>query len=158
MLRRPNDWTAAKPRAAGPVAAEAPPAQPLRQSPRDGDSPKGADGELTALERGEALLSAAKHGRADEVKRLLTSGVPVDARDRNKNTAMHLACREGHLKCVKKLLGGKAKLTAKNRLGETCLHLVGRRCVCVVCHAHDPVGGQKAARRVLYDGAQGAFT
>jgi ankyrin repeat protein len=75
----------------------------------------------------DLLFEAAKRGDADEVKRLVTDlGVSVDAKDRNRNTALHHASREGHVAVIKQLQRHKAKLTSQNRSKETALHLAAQ--------------------------------
>jgi ankyrin repeat protein len=75
----------------------------------------------------DKLFDAAKRGDADEVKRLVSElGVSVDAKDRNRNTAMHHASREGHVAVIKQLQRHKAKLTSQNRSKETALHLAAQ--------------------------------
>jgi ankyrin repeat protein len=75
----------------------------------------------------DLLFEAAKRGDADEVKRLVSElGVSVDAKDRNRNTALHHASREGHVAVIKQLQRHKAKLTSQNRSKETALHLAAQ--------------------------------
>jgi ankyrin repeat protein len=70
------------------------------------------------------LFEAARSGDAETIKQLLSSGaVSVDAKDSNRNSALHLACRHGHLAAIKQLLRHKVKLTAHNRAKESALHL-----------------------------------
>ncbi|MFI1959854.1 ankyrin repeat domain-containing protein [Streptomyces althioticus] len=59
-------------------------------------------------ERSEALPSAAKDNRPAEVARLLSSGVGVDAVDREGRSALDLAVQEGHADMVRLLLAAGA--------------------------------------------------
>jgi ankyrin repeat protein len=91
------------------AAASGPPPPP--ESPRSGEGER-------------KLFEAARTGDAEAIKQLLSDGaVSVDAKDGNRNSALHLACRHGHVACIKQLLRHKVKLTAHNRAKESALHL-----------------------------------
>ena len=74
------------------------------------------------------------------LRHLVLKGAALDARDRNGNTALHLACRDGSLACIYALLNPLSAeeyreanvscfanfpqdLNIKNYDGETCLHM-----------------------------------
>jgi len=59
------------------------------------------------------------------VKALLEHGfsLGVDARNRNRATALHVAACQGHTKVVKLLLGHYAEVNVKDKKGRTALHM-----------------------------------
>jgi len=58
------------------------------------------------------------------VEALIRQQVALDVRNRQGNTALHLACREGHLEAARLLVAAQPGLTAvMNYEGLTCLHL-----------------------------------
>jgi len=69
------------------------------------------------------LLSAARHGRTEEVRALLEArGVSVDARDVHGNSCLHVACQNGHRKVAKLALRAGANPDAQNLKGNTPAH------------------------------------
>ncbi len=69
------------------------------------------------------LISAAKKGELDAVKRLLRCKVNPNMRDKTGWTALHWASQEGFLAIVKALVGDGADLNAADTLGFTPLAL-----------------------------------
>jgi len=58
------------------------------------------------------------------VEALVRRQVPLDTRNRDGNTALHLACREGHVEVATMLVAAQPGLTSvMNYDGLTCLHL-----------------------------------
>ncbi|MEW6277396.1 MAG: ankyrin repeat domain-containing protein [Candidatus Eremiobacterota bacterium] len=70
----------------------------------------------------EALLAAAEHGFRPAVDWCLERGLPVDARDSQGNTPLHLACRSGCPLCCQALLQAGASPNVRARDGSTPLH------------------------------------
>jgi ankyrin repeat protein len=81
-------------------------------------------------EKNAQLLNACKRGDLDTVKRLISEGAKIDAKDSEGNTALLLAAKGDHLELVKWLLlkegGGGAKITQKNNQNETALLLASK--------------------------------
>jgi ankyrin repeat protein len=72
----------------------------------------------------DALLRAAREGKDDTVKALLSSpDVDVNAKDENGSTALIEAARYGHDDVVRALLARGADLKAKDKDGKTALML-----------------------------------
>ena len=71
---------------------------------------------IASLEPEELALlpRAAEDGRLDVVEALLAAGVPVDARDSNGATALHLAGIRGRAPIVRALLGSGPDLTIRD--------------------------------------------
>ena len=65
------------------------------------------------------LLDACKNGNIDLVKKMLSYGADVNAKNNNGNTPLHLASRKGHTEIVKLLLEHGADANVKNNDGET---------------------------------------
>ena len=71
-----------------------------------------------------ALHLAAYVGLPGVVEALVRRQVPLDTRNRDGNTALHLACREGHAEVAGLLCAAQPGLTSvMNYDGLTCLHL-----------------------------------
>lgn len=70
----------------------------------------------------DELFRFSRHGRADEVERLLSSGIPVDVRDENGNTVLIIACQNGNKRVAKAALRRGANINARNLKGNTPLH------------------------------------
>jgi ankyrin repeat protein len=69
------------------------------------------------------LHLAAMNEALDDMKVLVTAGVPIDAKGRFGDTALHEASVRGHKNSVRKLLRLGADPTIKNDFGETALDL-----------------------------------
>lgn len=69
----------------------------------------------------ESLLEMCKQGNKTLVKQILATGLPVDAQDKNGQSALMVACEFGHLTLVKLLLKKGAKVNLKNNYGLTAL-------------------------------------
>jgi ankyrin repeat protein len=70
----------------------------------------------------ENLFSAARHGRVDEIERLLSMGIPVDVKDAYGNTVLTVACQNGNKRVAKTVLRRGANLNTRNFKGNTPLH------------------------------------
>lgn len=68
------------------------------------------------------LFSLARHGKADDVNRILLKGVPVDSRDGNGNTILSVGCQNKSKRIVKLALRYGADMNATNSRGNTALH------------------------------------
>lgn len=93
-----------------PVAVRAPvaalePSQRLTQQKPTGAAPTPAKPVPSKASKDAALIAAAEQGRLDEVKRLVTEGADVKARDKVGYTALDWARAMGHRQIVE-LLGG----------------------------------------------------
>lgn len=69
-----------------------------------------------------ALHEAASSGDMDAVRRLLSLGADVNARDDGGTTPLHLACRHGRIEIVRLLLEHGADPNAASGSGATPLH------------------------------------
>ena len=69
------------------------------------------------------FLEAAMEGDVSMIQGLLEKGVDIQAREEEKNTALHLATRNGKEAAVRLLLRKGADIEATNQKGETALHL-----------------------------------
>lgn len=70
----------------------------------------------------EDIFSFTRHGRAEEIERLLSKGIPVDIRDAFGNTLLIIACQNGNKRITKALLRRGANINARNYKGNTPLH------------------------------------
>lgn len=70
----------------------------------------------------EDMFSFARHGRIEEIERLLDKGVPVDVRDQYGNTVLITACQNGNKRVAKAVLRRSADINARNFKGNTPLH------------------------------------
>ncbi len=68
------------------------------------------------------IFSFARHGRCEEVERLLTRGIPVDVKDPHGNTLLTIACQNGNKRVAKAVLRRGANINARNFKGNTPLH------------------------------------
>ena len=86
------------------------------------DSPKD-DGDARQQSLDQALLTAARQGDEDEVRRLLADGARVTVVDQGARTALHHAASHGHAMLIDLLLEHGAPLDAPDRSGHTAVHL-----------------------------------
>lgn len=70
----------------------------------------------------EDIFSFTRHGRLEEIERLLNKGVPVDIRDLYGNTILITACQNGNKRVAKAALRRGANINARNYRGNTPLH------------------------------------
>ena len=68
------------------------------------------------------IFSFARHGRVDEIDRLLDKGIPVDVRDAHGNTLLTTACQNGNKRVAKCVLRRAANINSRNNKGNTPLH------------------------------------
>lgn len=66
------------------------------------------------------------------VSLLLAAGADADSRDKDGNTALHLAANSGHTRCVELLLLGNAMVDQVSPQGQRALHLAA-------CGGHETV-------------------
>ncbi len=69
-----------------------------------------------------SLRRAAARGRKSRVQKLIASGAPIDAKDDNGDTALHLGVLGNHAEVVDALLASGAAVDSKNKCGWTPLH------------------------------------
>jgi len=75
----------------------------------------GAPHGLSAHEAGSRAIFAALSGDSAALRRLVSAGIPVDACDYDKRTALHLAAAEGNLTVVQELVAFGADVNAVDR-------------------------------------------
>ena len=68
------------------------------------------------------VFSSARHGRVDEIEKLLERGLPVDVRDSHGNTLLTIACQNGNKRVAKSCLRRSADINARNYKGNSPLH------------------------------------
>lgn len=68
------------------------------------------------------LFSLARHGKSEDVNKILLKGVPVDSRDSNGNTILSVGCQNNSKRIVKLALRYGADMNATNARGNTALH------------------------------------
>ena len=69
-----------------------------------------------------ALIIAAKRGKIDAVRLLLSWGADIESHDANKDTALHWAAYNGHIDTVRFLLENNASLEARGYQNNTALN------------------------------------
>ncbi len=81
--------------------------------------------------QGAALSStvweAARTGQTQQVEALVQQGLPVDARDPERKTALMLAAMNGHTATVQRLLALRANPTLVDRDGLNAAQLAAQR-------------------------------
>ncbi|BBN18397.1 hypothetical protein MPTK1_8g02160 [Marchantia polymorpha subsp. ruderalis] len=92
------------------------------KSPYDIAVEKGHGAVLNALELGDGLLTAARKGDLEVVRRYLGKGAQVDAGDQYGWTALHCAAFKGHAEVVGELLAHGASVQSRDLEGHTPLH------------------------------------
>lgn len=70
----------------------------------------------------EDIFRFARHGRLEEIERLLEKGVPIDVRDMYGNTLLIIACQNGNKRVAKAVLRRGADINCRNFKGNTPLH------------------------------------
>ncbi|XP_057732279.1 uncharacterized protein LOC130947594 isoform X3 [Arachis stenosperma] len=70
----------------------------------------------------EALLEAARYDDMDDVVILASNGVPLDSKDEQGRTALHMAAANGHIEIVEYLIGQGVDLNVANEEKNTPLH------------------------------------
>lgn len=70
----------------------------------------------------EDIFSYARHGRCDDIDRLLNRGIPVDVRDEYGNTLLTIASQNGNKRVAKTVLRRGGNINARNHKGNTPLH------------------------------------
>jgi len=83
----------------------------------------------------DALVAAARAGRADIAARLLDAGVPSDAADRYGNTGLAAAAVEGQVEVVRLLTARGADASAKDAAGRGVAALMAARASGLACLA-----------------------
>mmetsp|Transcript_36015 Transcript_36015/g.34084 ORF Transcript_36015/g.34084 Transcript_36015/m.34084 type:complete len:294 (-) Transcript_36015:304-1185(-) len=68
------------------------------------------------------IFSFVRHGRSEEIEKLLDRGIPVDVRDERGNTLLIVACQNGNKRIGKNVLRRGANINARNLKGNTPLH------------------------------------
>jgi ankyrin repeat protein len=72
---------------------------------------------------GPTLHELAARDRVGQIARAVEGGVPVDSRDRQGRTALHVAAAEAHLFTAMLLIAKGADPNARDRAGRTPLHV-----------------------------------
>ena len=70
----------------------------------------------------EDIFSFARHGRLNEIERLLSKGIPVDIKDFYGNTLLTIASQNGNKRVAKSVLRRGANINSRNLKGNTPLH------------------------------------
>ncbi|KAJ3683822.1 hypothetical protein LUZ60_014049 [Juncus effusus] len=70
----------------------------------------------------DALLEAARYDEIDEIVSLFSIGVPLNSKDEQGRTALHMACANGHLAIVNYLISNGADVNVTNLEKNTPLH------------------------------------
>ena len=71
----------------------------------------------------EKLINAVTRGRYQSTFNIIRRGVPLDERNEDGNTALHIAAQNGFYEIAKVLLRKKAYANPQNNDGDTPLHL-----------------------------------
>ncbi|KAH9790199.1 ANK REP REGION domain-containing protein [Citrus sinensis] len=78
--------------------------------------------ETSSPENIDALLEAARYDDIEDVISLASAGVPLDSKDSQGRTALHMASANGHLGIVEYLIGRGVDINASNEEKNTPLH------------------------------------
>lgn len=70
----------------------------------------------------EDIFSYTRHGRGNDVERLLDKGIPINIRDTNGNTILIIACQNGNKRLAKIALRRGGNINVQNYKGNTPLH------------------------------------
>ncbi|GFP96849.1 ankyrin repeat domain-containing protein 50 [Phtheirospermum japonicum] len=84
---------------------------------------KGHTDIVKVLERGEAVLHAARRGELDVLETLLEKGASINSRDHYGLTPLHVAAIKGNKDAVTKLVEFGADVDCRDAEGHTPLHL-----------------------------------
>lgn len=76
----------------------------------------------TSFEDVENAFRLTRHGRCEELERLLDSGIPPHVRDEFGSTLLIVACQNGNKKVAKLLLQRGVDINGRNHKGNTALH------------------------------------
>ncbi|KAK7793777.1 hypothetical protein R5R35_013032 [Gryllus longicercus] len=68
------------------------------------------------------LMAAAEAGDLEQILECLAAGVPIEATDSRRNTALHVAAGNGRWEVLEYLVCAGANVNARNRYGATPLH------------------------------------
>jgi ankyrin repeat protein len=68
------------------------------------------------------LFRFARHGRCDEIDRILNKGIPIDVRDEYGSSLLIIACQNGNKRVAKLVLRRGANINGRNNKGNTALH------------------------------------
>ncbi|CAA7039845.1 unnamed protein product [Microthlaspi erraticum] len=77
---------------------------------------------MVDAEKVEDLLEAARYDDIDDLRSLSSNGVPLDSRDSQGRTALHMAAANGHLAIVEYLLSQGVDINALNEENNAPLH------------------------------------
>jgi len=94
-----------------------PPSRPVSALERE--EGQAAEGDM---DKYELVFSRARHGRYEDIAKLLEQGVAIDGRDRNGNTILMIAAQNGKTKVAKLAIKAKANPNSQNGQGNTALH------------------------------------
>jgi hypothetical protein len=91
----------------------------------------------------EDIFSYTRHGRVEEIEKLLNKGIPIDIRDPFGNTLLIIACQNGNKRVAKAILRRGANINARNLKGNTplhyCYHCKWRLCSDLLCECFNLV-------------------
>ncbi|MHC4243394.1 MAG: ankyrin repeat domain-containing protein [Planctomycetota bacterium] len=73
------------------------------------------------------MHQAAIDGDIEQIKKLISSGIYVNAQNMVGNTPLHLAAQNGHRDIIELLLAGSVDVNIKNMSGRTPLHYAAQR-------------------------------
>ena len=76
---------------------------------------------ISPFQRAHALLTAAERGNLSGVKRLLSLGVPVEAKEARSGSPLHRASKHSHVQVVEALLSAGADVHASSPTGTSAL-------------------------------------
>jgi ankyrin repeat protein len=98
----------------------------IRRPVNPAGDPRAPAGPSAAEKSASALVTAARAGDVDRVKKALDEGSNINAPDSAGNrTALHWAAKEGHVAVLQLLLSKGADVNAKDRAGKTPLCIAG---------------------------------
>ncbi|XP_033105793.1 GA-binding protein subunit beta-2-like [Anneissia japonica] len=80
---------------------------------------------MSLVDLGKRLLEAAKHGREDDVRLLMTNGAPFTT-DWLGTSPLHLAAQYGHLSTAEVLLRAGVSRDARTKVDRTPLHMASQ--------------------------------